>query len=99
MDQTAVIEQVLTEGRANDKINRVLLQKIPAKGFAAIPLAPLVTAAGNRSPRKPRGRTVAQQFIDLHKVRYGWLRYNGDNVAAIPPFGKGANPSRAPLRA
>lgn len=93
----ALAEQVLTAWRANDKINRLLLQKIPARGFAAIPLAPL--AAPGRSSRKPRGRTVAQQFVHMHKVRYGWLRYNGENVNALPRFGKGANPARAQLRA
>jgi uncharacterized damage-inducible protein DinB len=99
--QSTLVDQILTAWRANDKINRLLLQKIPAKGFAAIPLAPL--SSGPRAsavrPRKPRGRSVAQQFVHMHKVRYGWLKYNGENVSAIPRFGKGANPTRAQLRA
>jgi uncharacterized damage-inducible protein DinB len=99
MDYKTLIAQVLAAWRANDKINRLLLQKIPAKGFVAIPLAPLAGSAANRLPRKPRGRTVAQQFVHMHKVRYGWLRYNGENVAAIPRFGKGADPNRSQLRA
>lgn len=97
MAQEALIEQILTAWRANDKINRLLLQKIPAKGLAAIPLPPM--AGLNRAPRKPRGRTVVQQFVHLHKVRYGWLRYNGESVSAIPCFQKGAEPTRAQLRA
>ena len=97
MDDRILIEQILTAWRANDKINRLLIQKIPAKGFAAIPLPPV--ASPGRAPRKPRGRTVRQQFVHMHKVRYGWLRYNGENVAAIPHFaGKGLQPSRAQLR-
>lgn len=97
MNDGTLMEQILTAWRANDKINRLLLQNIPAKGFAAIPL-PQPAATETGSPRKPRGRTVAQQFVHMHKVRYGWLRYNGESVAAIPRFGKGANPNRAQLR-
>jgi uncharacterized damage-inducible protein DinB len=79
-----LLEQLLISWRLNNKVNLLLLRAIPQKGFAAVPLA-------------SRGRTVAAQFAHLHKVRWAWMRYNGENVRGIPVFRKGAQPSRAQL--
>jgi uncharacterized damage-inducible protein DinB len=80
----SLLEQLLISWRLNNKVNLLLLRGIPQKGFAAVPLA-------------SRGRTVAAQFAHLHKVRWAWMRYNGENVRGIPVFRKGAQPSRAQL--
>lgn len=80
----SLLEQLLLSWRLNNKTNLILLRAIPQKGFAAVPLA-------------SRGRTVASQFAHMHKVRWAWMRFNGENVRGIPVFGKGAQPSRAQL--
>lgn len=80
----SLLEQLLLAWRLNNKTNLILLRAIPQKGFAAVPLA-------------SRGRTVASQFAHMHKVRWAWMRFNGENVRGIPVFGKGAQPSRAQL--
>jgi uncharacterized damage-inducible protein DinB len=77
--------QLLDAWRVNNAIHLRLLDGIPAKGLRAVP-------AGSR------GRNVAQQFVHLHKVRAGWLRYNG-HQARLKRFPKGASPSRAQLQA
>jgi len=79
-----LLDQLLLAWRLNNKVNLLLLRAIPQKGFAAVPLA-------------SRGRNVARQFAHLHKVRWAWMRYNGENVRGIPVFRKGAQPSRAQL--
>lgn len=80
----SLLEQLLLAWRLNNKTNLILLRGIPQKGFAAVPLA-------------SRGRTVASQFVHMHKVRWAWMRFNGENVRGIPVFRKGAQPSRARL--
>jgi len=80
----SLLEQLLLSWRLNNKVNLLLLRAIPKKGFAAVPLA-------------SRGRNVARQFAHMHKVRWAWMRYNGENVRGIPVFRKGAQPSRAQL--
>ena len=80
----SLLEQLLLAWRLNNKVNLLLLRAIPKKGFAAVPLA-------------SRGRTVASQFAHLHKVRWAWMRYNGENVRGIPVFKKGAQPTQAQL--
>ena len=80
----SLLEQLLIAWRLNNKTNLILLRTIPQKGFAAVPLA-------------SRGRTVAAQFAHMHKVRWAWMRFNGENVRMIPTFGRGAQPSRAQL--
>jgi uncharacterized damage-inducible protein DinB len=46
----ALIQQLLTTWRVNNRIDLQLIAAIPAKGLAAVPLA-------------SRGRTVARQFV------------------------------------
>jgi uncharacterized damage-inducible protein DinB len=79
-----LLGQLLLAWRLNNKTNLILLRAIPQKGFAAVPLA-------------SRGRTVASQFAHMHKVRWAWMRFNGENVRGIPVFRKGAQPTRAQL--
>lgn len=62
MQDRKLIDQVLNTWRVHNRINLYLLQQIPEKGFAAVPLA-------------SRGRNVAQVFAHMHKVRIAWLRY------------------------
>jgi len=80
----SLLEQLLLSWRLNNKVNLLLLRAIPKKGLAAVPLA-------------SRGRNVARQFVHLHKVRWAWMRFNGENVRGIPVFRKGAQPTRAQL--
>ena len=80
----SLVEQLLLAWRLNNKTNLILLRAIPQKGFAAVPLA-------------SRGKTVAAQFAHMHKVRWAWMRFNGENVRGIPVFRKGAQPTRAQL--
>ena len=81
-----LIQELLRTWRINNAIDLKLIAAIPPKGFAAVPLT-------------SRGRTVASQFVHLHKVRVGWIKYNGWKVAGIPTFRKGAHPSRRELTA
>lgn len=64
MAQKALRDQILSTWRVNNEVNLKLIRGIPAKGFAAVPLA-------------SRGRDVAHQLTHLHKVRAGWLSFNG----------------------
>lgn len=80
----SLLEQLLIAWRLNNKVNLILLRAIPKKGLAARPLA-------------SRGRNVAQQFAHMHKVRWAWMRFNGEKVGRLPVFGKGTSPSRAQL--
>ena len=80
----SLLEQLLLAWRLNNKTNLILLRAISPKGFAAVPLA-------------SRGRDVARQFAHMHKVRWAWMRYNGENVRGIPVFRRGSQPTRAQL--
>jgi uncharacterized damage-inducible protein DinB len=79
-----LLHQLLTTWRVNNRINLQLLSAIPTKGLAAVPLA-------------SRGRTVARQFVHLHKVRVGWMKYNGVNVRGIPTFAPRTEPGKRKL--
>lgn len=79
-----LIAQLLTTWRVNNRIGLQLIAAIPPKGFAAVPLA-------------SRGRTVARQFVHLHKVRVGWMKYNGFNVRGLPKFAPKAEPGKRDL--
>jgi uncharacterized damage-inducible protein DinB len=73
--------------RVNNSVNLKLIQQIPSKGFAAVPLM-------------SRGRTVKRQLMHMHKVHVGWLRFFGVTVPkAARPFGRDVEPSRAQLTA
>jgi uncharacterized damage-inducible protein DinB len=80
----SLVDQLLLAWRLNNKVNLLLLRAIPRKGFAAVPLA-------------SRGKTVAAQFAHMHKVRWAWMRFNGENVRGIPVFRKGVQPTQAQL--
>jgi len=62
-DARALLEQILGTWRANQAITVAMLRGIPARGLQAIPPG-------------TRGRTVAEQFMHLQRVRFGWLRFN-----------------------
>ena len=83
----SVLDQVLDSWRVNNTINLLLIDAIPAHGFASVPLA-------------SRGRTVAQQLAHMHKVRVGWLRFQ-DALGAkdLRLFGRGSSPTRSKLKA
>lgn len=85
MADNDLAEQLLDAWRINNAIHLRLLDAIPAKGLLAVP-------AGSR------GRNVARQFVHLHKVRAGWLRYNGEKTR-LRRFPQGASPTRAQLKA
>jgi len=80
----ALIKPIVTAWRVNNRIDLQLIAAIPPKGFTAVPLA-------------SRGRTVARQFVHLHKVRVGWLKYNGFAVRGIPAFAPKAEPGKREL--
>ncbi len=63
MDNQPLIGQILNTWRVHNEINIYLLNEIPGKGLQAVPLA-------------SKGRTVAEQFAHIHKVRIGWLHYH-----------------------
>lgn len=63
MDNQAIIDQILNTWRVHNEINIYLLNEIPEKGLQAVPLA-------------SKGRTVAEQFAHMNKVRLGWLQYH-----------------------
>lgn len=57
-----------------------LLQQIPPLGLRVVPL-------------NSRGRTVAEQFAHVNRVRMGWLRYHRTGVhPEAPPSQKGSPP-------
>lgn len=62
-DARALVEQVLDAWRINNAVTVALLRAIPAKGLRVI-------------PPESKGRTVAEQFMHLQRVRYAWLRHN-----------------------
>jgi len=61
-DPGSIEEQLLWAWRSHNAIQLTLVEKIPAKGFEAVPLA-------------SRGRTVAEQLVHCWKVRLGWLHF------------------------
>jgi len=82
-----VLEQVADSWRLNNAINLLLIDAIPARGFAAVPLA-------------SRGRTVAQQLAHMHRVRVAWLRFQrAPEARKLHSFRRGASPSRHELKA
>lgn len=56
-------EQLLDTWRRHNGILLYLAEQIPAEGEAAV-------------PSESRGRTVAEQFAHLQRVRVGWLEYH-----------------------
>jgi uncharacterized damage-inducible protein DinB len=62
-DAQFLLEQVRDAWRINDAVTIALLKAIPARGLRVI-------------PPESRGRTVAEQFMHLQRVRFAWLRHN-----------------------
>ena len=82
-----LLEQVLNSWDVNNAINLLLIDAIPTRGFAAVPLG-------------SRGRTVAQQLAHMHWVRVAWLKYEKATEAKnLRSFGRAASPSRRDLKA
>lgn len=63
MDDQSLIDQILSTWRVHNEINIYLLNEIPEKGLQTVPLA-------------SKGRTVAEQFAHINKVRLGWLHFH-----------------------
>lgn len=86
MEFEALVVQVLGTWRRHDEILLCLLDRVPARGFAALP-------AGSR------GRDVARQFAHLNRVRLGWLLFHQTGKRPmLPRLDKGRPPARAALR-
>jgi len=84
------IEQVLATWRDNERINRLLLEQIPADGLAAVPLL--------KDGKPGRGRDVGRMFAHLFDARMSHMRNKEKDAAGkMPAFEKGATPSRRDL--
>ncbi len=60
MSDDALVEQLLDTWRIHDRINRYLLDAVPADALGAVSAS--------------RGRTVGEQLAHVHNVRLMWLR-------------------------
>jgi uncharacterized damage-inducible protein DinB len=77
--------QLLHAWRVHDRLMLYLLRQVPPLGLRAVPL-------------KSRGRTVAEQFAHVNRVRIGWLGYHSTGVRPdVATAQKGSLPSRAQL--
>jgi uncharacterized damage-inducible protein DinB len=56
-------QQLLEVWKTNNKIDLLLIQGIPAKGFSAVPTG-------------SKGRTVAAQLDHMNRLRLGWIHYH-----------------------
>lgn len=56
-------DQARDAWRVHEEVNQLLIQAIPDKGFAAVPMS-------------SRGRDVSRQLMHMHNVRVKWLQYN-----------------------
>ncbi len=85
MHRDQLAQQLLHGWRVHDRIMLYLLQQVPALGLRAVPLG-------------SRGRTVAEQFAHVHRVRVGWLGYHATGVRLKATRAKKGSPaSRAQL--
>lgn len=85
MAKTELGRQLLRAWRVHDRLMLYLLQQIPPLGLRAVPL-------------NSRGRTVAEQFAHVNRVRVGWLGYHMTGVRPkSTTTQKGSPPSRAQL--
>jgi len=82
---TDTTKLVLEAWSAHDRINVLLIDGIPARGFAAV-------------PSLSKGRTVAEQFIHMRRVRLGWLHYHRTGKKSKAVKGSVGRFSRASLR-
>ncbi len=68
---TSMIEQLIETWQINNRINRYLLEAIPAEA--------LPDKAGGK------GRSVGEQFAHLHKTRLMWLKVAAPELLASQP--------------
>ncbi len=78
-------EQILETWAIHDRINRFLLDAVPAEALGGVSAS--------------RGRTVAEQFAHIHNVRLMWLKESApDLFAGLRKIEKGEAEDAALLR-
>lgn len=85
MKGTDPIDQVVNAWKVHNKIHLYLIGKIPTAGLKAVPAS-------------SRGRTVAEQFLHMNRVRLGWLHHHKTGKRPKLPKAKGAKTTKAQLR-
>lgn len=86
MQPDPLIPSILATWRRHQEILLYLLDRVPARGFAAVPLV-------------SRGRDVARQFAHLDRVRRIWVHYHLTGTRVKPPRqDKGPPPPRRALK-
>jgi uncharacterized damage-inducible protein DinB len=86
MAQSTLEDQLLDTWNRHNEILLFLIDKTPAGGAAAV-------------PSQSRGRTVAEQFAHLDRVRKAWVGYHTTGKRPrLPKTVKGAPPSLSALR-
>jgi len=84
MELDELVAQILATWRRHQQILLYLVEKIPAKGFAALP-------AGSK------GRDVSRQLLHLDRVRLAWVHYH--RTGKRPEMGKQDKKRPGPGRA
>jgi len=83
--QNKIVLQILDAWKTNNEINLLFIQSIPTKGFHLI-------------PPDTKGRSVKEQLIHMHNVRYRWMEHNDPAlVESIPKLTKEAKPTKAQI--
>jgi uncharacterized damage-inducible protein DinB len=77
--------QILETWKIHNDINLFLIQKTPAKGFAAVPYG-------------SKGRTVARQLLHMNRVRLGWLCFHETGKRPDSGAAQKAGSTRAELK-
>jgi len=79
--------EILQTWKRHQAILLFLLQRIPEKHLAAVPLG-------------SKGRDVARQFAHLNRTRLGWLHFHATGTRPeLPRSAKGERPKKKELRA
>ena len=85
MNNSQLIEQILSTWRIHNRINLLLIDAIPNDAFSAI-------------PSNSRGRDVARQIAHTNRVRLGWLHYHETGKRPkTPSIAKDKPPTKAQL--
>ena len=86
MSQAPLEDQWIGAWLRHDEISLLLLDRIPPGGETAV-------------PSQSRGRTVAEQFAHMDRVRRGWLEYHATGKhPQMEKTVKGSPPPMAQLR-
>ena len=86
MTNNELVNQVTETWKKHNEILLLLLEKIPLKGFSAVPFG-------------SKGRDVAAQFFHLNRVRLNWLVYHkSGKTKKLPRFNKKKPPTAAELK-